>query len=183
MKRCVLLILCVALLLCGMGCREQDPTPQKDPVSTPETSGPNQYVVDPVINRFILEFEKQERYVMAGLVQNTDLSCVAYIDMCQVTMRATERGLCFSIVGGNTEDLRDRMLDIFYSIAQVVDPSCTDQQAQSAVDHLTASDRVITHYKVSADVTVDSYVPLASNPTVQVDSRMDFTALGYGAEE
>ena len=183
MKRCVLLLLCIALLLCGVGCREQDSTPQNNPVSTPESSGPNQYVVDPVINRFILEFEKQQRYVLAGLTQNSDLSCVAYIDMCEITMRTTERGLCFSIVGGTTEELRDLMLDIFYSIAQVVDPSCTDQQAQTAVDYLTASDRVITHYKVSADVTVDSYVPLASNPTVTVDSRMDFTALDYGAEE
>lgn len=183
MKRCVLLMVCVALLLCGTGCREQDPAPQNNPVSTPETSSPNQYVVDSVINRFILEFEKQPRYVMAGLVQNADLSCTAYIDMCEVSMRSTERGLYFSIIGGSTEEMRDRMLDIFYSIAQVTDPSCTDQQAQSAVDHLTASDRVITHYKVSADVTVESYVPLASNPTVQVDSRMDFTALGYGAEE
>ena len=120
---------------------------------------------------------------MAGLMQNTDLSCVAYIDLCQVTMRATERGLCFSIVGGNTEDLRNRMLDIFYSIAQVVDPSCTDQQAQTAVDYLTTSDRVITHYKVSADVTVDSYGPQASSSGVHEDSRMDFSAIGYGAEE
>lgn len=183
MKRCVLLLLCVALLLCGVGCREQDPAPQNDPTGTPESDGVNQYVVDPVINRFILEFEKQERYVMAGLVQNADLSCVAYVDMCQVTMYSSERGLCFSIVGGTTEDLRDRMLDIFYSIAQVVDPSCTDQQAQTAVDYLTASDRVITHYKVSANVTVDGYVPLASDPTVTVDSRMEFAALGYTAEE
>ena len=183
MKRCLLLLLCVALLLCGMGCREQEPADKNDPVSVPESSGPNQYVVDPVINRFILEFEKQERYVMVGLMQNSDLSCVAYIDMCAITMRATERGLCFSIVGGNTEDLRNRMLDIFYSIAQVVDPSCTNQQAQTAVDYLTASDCVITHYKVSAVVTVDSYVPLASNPTVQVDSRMDFSAIGYKAED
>lgn len=183
MKRCVLLLLCISLLLCGVGCREQDPVNKNDPVSIPESSGPNQYVVDPVINRFLLEFEKQQRYVLAGLTQNSDLSCVAYIDMCEITMRTTERGLCFSIVGGNTEDLRERMLDIFYSIAQVVDPSCTDQQAQMAVDYLAASDRVITHYKVSADVTVDSYVPLASDPSVQVDSRMDFSAIGYKTEE
>ena len=183
MKRCLLLLLCVALLLCGIGCREQEPADKNDPVSTPESDGTNQYVVDPVINRFILEFEEQQRYVMAGLVQNADLSCVAYVDMCQVTMYSSDRGLCFSIVGGNTEELRNRMLDIFYSIAQVVDPSCTDQQAQTAVDYLTASDSVITHYKVSADVTVDGYVPLASDPTVTVDSRIEFTALGYTAEE
>lgn len=183
MKRCLLLLLCVALLLCGVGCGEQDPTPQKTPVSDPTSNGPKQYATDPAVNRFILDFQKQHRYVMADLTEQVDLSCVAYIDMCHVTIYPSERGLCFSIVGGNTEELRNRMLDIFYSLAQVADPSCTDQQAQAAVDYLTASDSVVTKYKVNDKVIVDNYVPLANVPTVVVDSRMEFTILGYQAEE
>jgi len=113
MKRIFLLFLCAALLTGVAGCGDE---PQTDPIGTPEESYAEQYVVDPVINRFILAFNKQERYVLAGMVQNADLSCTAYVDICQVTMVATQQGLHFSLTGGNTIEQQNRMLDIFYGL-------------------------------------------------------------------
>jgi len=180
MKRIFLLFLCAALLTGVAGCGDE---PQTDPIGTPEESYAEQYVVDPVINRFILAFNKQERYVLAGMVQNADLSCTAYVDICQVTMVATQQGLHFSLTGGNTIEQQNRMLDIFYSIAQVIDPSCTDAQAQTAVDHFKSQTDVVTNHRVSNYVSVNAYVPIVHMDTVQVDCRMEFTATNYLPED
>lgn len=185
MKRLLVWMLCLALLLVPAGCGEETPddTPQTSSAAESDESGENQYVVDPLINRFILAFEKQHRYVLAGLVQNTDLSCTAYVDVCKVTMRSSERGLHFTLFGGDTEEVRDRMLDIFYSIAQVTDPSCTDEQAQIAVNYLKSRTETIANHRVSNYVTVNAYVPIVQMDTVQVDCRMEFTATNYLPEE
>lgn len=180
MKRFLLIFLCAALLMGVAGCGEE---PQTDPIDSPEESYTEQYVADSVINRFILAFNEQERYVLAGMVQNADLSCTAYIDICQVTMVATERGLHFNLTGGNTVEQRNRMLDIFYSIAQVTDPSCTDAQAQAAVDHFKQQTSVVTNHRVSNYVSVNAYVPIVHMDTVQVDCRMEFTATNYLPEK
>ncbi len=182
MKRFLLLILCLILLLGAVGCGEDAPQNNK-PTVTPDESYAEVYVLDPVINRFILAFNQQKRYTLAGMVQNADLSCTAYIDICQVTMRSTQRGLYFTLTGGNTEAQRNRMLDVFYSIAQVADPSCTDTQMQAALSHFTAQTDVVMNHRVSNDITVNTYVPVTQTDTVQVDCRMEFTATNYRPEE
>ena len=187
MKRILLTILCLILLLSAVGCgtshTDPDTHTNKPTTDLSGESGPNQYVVDPVINRFILAFEKQNRYVLAGLTQNADLSCTAYLDVCQVTMHTTEHGLHFSLTGGDTEAVRNRMLDIFYSIAQVTDTTATNSQMDAAVSYLQAQTETITNHRVSNYVTVNAYVPIVNMDTVRVDCRMDFTATNYRPEE
>lgn len=184
MKRIALLLLCLAILIGAVGCGDAEPTPQDKPtVSVPDESATPQYVVDPLINRFILEFEQQKRYVLAGLSQNSDLSCTGYIDVCQLTMRTTPQGLHFSLTGGDDIKARDRMLDIFYSIAQVADPSCTDSQMNAALTYLEAQTETITNHRVSNYITVNAYVPIVRLETVKVDCRMDFTATNYRPED
>ena len=182
MKRFLLPILCLILLLGAVGCGEDAPQ-NNNPSSSVDESYAEQYVVDPVINRFLIAFKQQKRYTLAGMVQNTDLSCTAYIDVCQVTLRSTQRGLHFTLTGGNTEAQRNRMLDVFYSIAQVTDPSCTDTQMQTALNHFTAQTDPVMNHRVSNDITVNTYVPVIQTDTVQVDCRMEFTATNYLPEE
>ena len=183
LKRILLIALCLTLLLGIVGCGEDTTeTPATTTTTTTTTQDDDalpQYVVDEQINRFILAFEKQTRYELAGLTQNSDLSCTAYIDTCTLTMRSTQHGLLFSIDGGHTEKERSRMLDIFYSIGQTTDPSCTNSQMESAVRYLAAQNQTPGDYKVSNFVTVVAYVPIVNLETVKVPCRMEFLATNY----
>ena len=186
MKKLLLLLLCVSLLLGAVGCGKTpaatNPDDQLDSSLSDASSG-NKYVVDDAINRFIVAFNQQTRYTLAGLTQKGDLSCTATIDLCQLTITSTKYGLHFSLTGGDEEAQRDRMLDVFWSLAQVADDSCSDQQAKKAVDYLKAATETITSHKVSQYVTVNSYVPIIRTNGVTVPCRMDFTASNYIPEE
>lgn len=184
MKRMVALLLCAVLLLGLVGCGKD--TGEDPATSTPvEESYPEQYVVDPVVNRFVVAFKKQTRYTLAGLAEDGNRVCSAYIDHYPVTITSTDRGLHFAISGGSTPDQQNRILDIFYSIAQVVDPSCTDAQAQAAVTFLKSRTEIETNYRVCNGVLVNSFVPITevAAANIHVDCRMDFTALDYLPEK
>lgn len=180
MKRVLLIALCMALLMGTVGCgRDAAETPSAPTTTTTTTTGTPQYVLDEQINRFILAFKQQQRYVLAGLTQNADRSCTAYIDVCEITMRSTKSGLLFSITGGHSAKDRDRMLDIFYSVGQVTDPSCTNSQMESAVRYLAAQTETVGNYRVSNYVKVAAYVPIINLETVKVPCRMEFLATNY----
>ena len=183
LKRILLIALCLTLLLGIVGCGE-DTTETPATTTTTTTTAQDddalpQYVVDEQINRFILAFEKQTRYELAGLTQNSDLSCTAYIDTCTLTMRSTQHGLLFSIDGGHTEKERSRMLDIFYSIGQTTDPSCSNSQMDTAVAYLAAQTENVGNYRVSNYVKVLAYIPIVNQDTVKVPCRMEFLATNY----
>ena len=185
MKKLLLLLLCVCLLAGAVGCGKSPAANNPEDALDPDisnTGGASQKVLDPLINEFILAFEKQTRYTLAGLTQTGDLSCTATIDLCQVTITSTKYGLHFSLTGGKEDAQRDRMLDVFWSVLQAADDSCSDQQAENAVNYLRASTETITSYKVSQYVTVNSYVPIIKTNGVTVDCRMDFTASNYKPE-
>lgn len=183
MKKLLLLLLCCALLTGAVGCGKNPAATNPNDPSIPEESGPPQYVVDPMINQFIIDFNQQNRYTLAGLAQKGDLSCTATIDHCQLTITATKHGLYFTLTGGNEEAQRDRMLDVFYSVAQVADPTFTDAQAQTTVDFLKAQTTTVTNRKAGPYVVVNSYVPIIETNNVRVACRMDFTSSYYLSEE
>lgn len=183
MKKLLFVLLCLCLLTGAVGCGKTPAATNPLDPEISETSGPPQYVVDPLINRFILAFNQQTRYTLAGLTQKGNLSCTATIDQCELTLTSTKYGLHFSLTGGREEAQRDRMLDIFWSVAQAADPSCSNQQAQNAVDYCTAATDTVVNHKVSQYVTINSYVPITRTNSVTVDCRMDFTASNYMPEE
>lgn len=183
MKKLLLVLLCLSLLMGAVGCGKTPAANNPLDPDISETSGPPQYVVDPLINSFILAFNEQTRYTLAGLTQNGNLSCTATIDQCELTLTSTKYGLHFSLTGGREEAQRDRMLDVFWSLAQAADPTCDDQQAENAVNYCKAAADTVTNRKVSQYVTINTYVPIIRANGVTVDSRMDFTASNYMPEE
>lgn len=190
MKRILLAVLCLAMLLGMMGCgsdlapqnpHEQPIAGTKPSQSTTTTTLPKetqapQYVIDQALNQYILDFEKQTRYTLAGLTQNADRSCTATIDAHTITIRSTKNGLHFSITGGDTKEDRDRMLDIFRTLAQVADPACSNNRIESAVIYLKGQKSSIGNHTVSDALTITTYVPIIDNDMVQVPCRMEFIA-------
>lgn len=179
MKRLLLFCLCAALLLGCVGCGKEP----AEPANSADESLPAKYAIDPNVDLFIQAFDKQTRYTLAGLTHNGDYSCTAYIDLCQLTITPTPKGLHFALTGGSTEEQRDRMLDVFYSVAQAADASCSDAQAQAAVSYLRAQTESVGNYRISNYVTVTAYVPIVNMDTVKVDCRMEFVATNYQPAE
>lgn len=201
MKRAFIIALCLLMLAGVVGCGSQsapqtnpttttvDPTPYPTQTATgftttttgsgtttQTTTKAPQYVLDPVINQYILDFEKQTRFVLAGLHQNRDKSVTAYIDLFEITIRTTPSGLHFSLTGGDTKADRDLMLDIFVSLAQVADPNCSNNRIESAVIFLKGQKKAIANHEVSDALLVSTYVPITDEDTVRVPCRMEFIA-------
>ena len=191
MKRILLVVLCLAMLWGTAGCGTDlaPQNPQEQPIAgtrptqsttaaptLPQVTEPPQYLIDQTVNQYVLDFEKQTRYTLAGMSQNADLSCSAYIDVCKVTIRSTQYGLYISLTGGHTKEDRDRMLDVFYTMAQVADPSCSDNRMESALIYLKAQKKAIANHEVSDTITVTTYVPVINDDTVKVPCRMEFIA-------
>lgn len=180
MKRYLLILLSLLMLFCTAGCQEDTENP--DSFASEESHTP-QYVIDEVVNRFILTFRGQKRYVLAGLTQGSDGSCTAEIDQCQIKMTSTAQGLHVALQGGSTTEARDRMLDIFATIAKTVDVSCTARQVEDATAYLKEQTGHIGAYRVSNYVKVLGYVPVIATDTVQVDCRMEMLVMHYLPEE
>ena len=207
MKRILLLALCLLMLVGAVGCgtkpsnqttttTTEDPTPYPTQTATgftTTTTGSTttvqttttipQYVADPVVNQYLLDFEKQTRYTLVGMHQNSDKSVTAYIDAHTIIIRSTQYGLHFSLTGGSTKADRDRMLDIFASLAQVADPSCSNNRMESALIYLKGQKNSVAKHEVSDTLTVTGYVPIIDNDTVHVDCRMEFIASNRKAAE
>ena len=206
MKRILILLLCVAMLLSVTACKKQKDTGTYIPTTTTGEPHDPPYALDPVINRFFVEFlDKYGTDIMdvqsirrapgTPSTKPEDLTkeYIANIDGLAVTVRnasytAQPEGqepydvylLRVSIEGGTTVASRDKMLNVFSLIACTVDPGCTKDRADAVVTDLGKRTNTINYsdyYKVSDHITLLHYSPL--NKEVGVSTRIEFQSLNY----
>ena len=203
MKRVLLLILCVAMLLSVTACKKKDSVGSYVPTTTTtgEATDPS-YALDPVINRFFVEFiakygkenlnvQSIRRAPGSASTKPEDLTkeYLANIDGLDVSVRnasrKTEDGqdlylLRISIEGGTTVASRTKMLRIFSLIARVVDPGCTTDMADKAVAEIEKRTETISadeFFKVSDYINVIHYSPLVES--VGVSTRIEIQVMNY----
>ena len=176
MKKWIALCLCVMMLVGMTACNNN----LVNPYDESDESLPTQYVQDEALNRFIVDFNQQGRYKMAGMVQEADGSVSAEIDVCTVHLISTKYGVHISLMGGDTIASRDRMLDIFSTITKAADSSCSESQLAVVVDkYKKQTESSSPELRVSNYMKVLTFVPVINEGTVKVDCRMELLAMKY----
>lgn len=207
MKRFLLILLCVAMLMSVTACKKNSGVGSYVPTTTATGEpGDPTYALDPVINRFFVDFLKKygndildvqsiRRGPGTASTKPEDLikEYIATIDGLTVTLRNASYKmepegqeaydvylLRVSIEGGTTTKSRDKMMNVFSLIARAVDPGCTSEMADKVIDDLKKKTDTISatdYYKVSNDITLLHYSPL--NENVGVATRIEFQAMNY----
>ena len=179
MKRVLLLILCVAMLLSVTACKKKDSVGSYVPTTTTtgEATDPS-YALDPVINRFFVEFI--DKYGKENLnvqsIRRAPGSASTKPEDLTKEYLANIDGLDVSVRNAS----RTKMLRIFSLIARVVDPGCTAAMADKAVAEIEKRTETISadeFFKVSDYVNVIHYSPLVES--VGVSTRIDIQVMNY----
>ena len=184
MKRLLLLMLCGAILLCATACKKN----VDDDTSLPEVSTVVTPVPDPVISRFITEYNAfSKRTLHDYFREETVKSYKGIANECDFYITndndaATNPGLRISIIGGTTEEDRARMVEVFVDVARVVDTYVSNDLLNKAVDHMMAQTGPLTNYRFCGYLEVETYMPIVDTGTGVVPCRIDLVAYQYFAE-
>ena len=176
MRKWIAFCLCLVMLVAMTACKDSGDNHNDES----DESVATRYVLDDALNSFITDFNTQTRYTLAGMVQESDGSVSAEIDMCTIHMKSTKYGVYISLMGGDTVESRDRMLDIFSTITLAVDKSCPQSQLAVVVDkYKKQTESSSNEFRVSNYMKVLTFVPVINEGTVKVDCRMELLVLKY----
>ena len=203
MKRILALLLCLVMLLSITACKKKDGVGSYVPTTTTtgEKTDPA-YALDPVINRFFVEFlGKYGTDVMnvqsirrAPGTESTPAEDLIKEYLCNinglnVTVRnasytATPEGqepydvylLRISIEGGHTVESRDRMMQVFSLIARSVDTGCSEKLANEAIATMEAMTEG-GEVRVSSFVKVERYTPIVKE--YGVPTKIELVVMNY----
>ena len=210
MKRLLALLLCLAILLTFTACKKKkaDDDTNTTTTTTEEEEVTPTYALDPVINRFFVEyiaaygtesFNPQSIRRGAGTADTKpeDLTkeYVAVINGLNITVKnastevalsSGEMGMAYQlriiIEGGTTAKSRDHLMTLFSQIARATDSSCTPAKADGAVAHLESlTESMQQDYFVSNYVRVKSYTPIIEE--YRIPCKLDMTVLQYAPIE
>ena len=123
------------------------------------------YAEDTVVNRFITEFNNNSGYDFTDIRKgNIKTKYFAYANDCYVEILNANGAYaeCFSVSinGGKETSDRDRMFAVFKQVVKTLDKSITDAQINSAIEYLESQQYMVSDYKISDSVTVETYVPI-----------------------
>ena len=185
MKKLLLLVLCGAILLSFTACKKDIPEDNSQPeVSTVVTPVP-----DPVISRFITEYNELSKLDLHDYFRQDDAvnSYKGVAGRCDVyitsnTADPSNPELHITIMGGTTEEDQARMFAVFTDVAQVLDTYVSKDQLKQAVDHMTAQTSTLTNYRFCGYLEVKTYMPILNIGTGIVPCRIDLVGYQYFAE-
>ena len=210
MKRFLAIMLCLVMLLTLAACKKKaadDDTPTTTTTEAEDEVDPT-YALDPVINRFFLEYidaygteslnpQSIRRGEGTASTKPEDLTkeYVAVINGLNITVKnasvpvalssgetGTSYQLRIIIEGGTTVKSRNSMLALLAQIARATDKSCTLTQAEEAVAKLEAmTDSMQQDFFVSNYVRVKSYTPIVEE--YGVPCKVDMMVLNYAPIE
>ena len=173
-----------------------DTSTNHEPINTSETSNndnntsieenPAQtvYAEDAVVNRFITEFNNKSGYDFSNIRKgNIKTKYYAYADECYVEiLNANDAYATYfsvSINGGKEISDRDKMFAVFKQVVKTLDNSITDAQINSAIEYLKAQEYMVSDYKISNSVTVETYKPIVELSYGKSDCRIDVISSNY----
>lgn len=175
MKKLLIFLLCGVMLLSLTACKkEENDTPVDD---TEFTEG---YVADDTVNKFLLDYKEYTGLTPQGLgLGELEGEFSFYCNLCEVRMLPTAYGLRISILGGNTEADRERMIEAFEKICYAADGSCTQDQMNGAKSFMNNQTETAGDYRVCNEVKILAYTPLVKMDTVKLDCKIDLLAMKY----
>lgn len=202
MKRFGLIVLCALLILSMTACGKKQADEGTTTTTTTEENKKPVYALDPVINRFFVEFIDQyegksldTRSIRRGAgTANTkpeDLTkeYEAVINGHNVILRnatyktENDKGdvltmyqLRIIIQGGTTEKSLETLMSTFRLIAPIADPDCSAKSIDAAVDAMTAMTSS-GERRVSDYLKVERYTPIVKEHSVP--AKIELIALNY----
>ena len=149
-----------------------------------ETPTQTVYAEDTVVNRFITEFNNKSGYDFSDIRKgNIKTKYYAYANECYVEILNANDAYaeCFSVSinGGKETSDRDRMFAVFKQVVKTLDNSITDAQINSAIEYLKAQEYMVSDYKISDSVTVETYKPIVELSYGKSDCRIDVISSNY----
>lgn len=165
-------------------------TENKDINSSAKPSNDNSGVVetayasDDTVNRFISEFNKYSDFDMSDISKgNIRTKFFAHANGCYIEMinanDATANYFLIKINGGKETADRAKMLDVAADVIKVLDPSITDDKVAQTITHLESQTHMLSDYKVTEDVLVETYVPIVELSYGKSDCRVDIISYNY----
>ena len=156
----VAIILSIVLLFVGVLT-----SPSTEKTNKDETPSQPTYAKDSVVNRFITEFNDIPGFDLTDIRQgNIKTKYFAYANECYVEIinanDAYAEVFSVTINGGKEISDRDRMFAVFKQVVKTLDKSVTDAQISSAIEYLESQQYMISNYKISESVIVETYVPI-----------------------
>lgn len=142
------------------------------------------YAEDTVVNHFITEFNNNSGYDFIDIRKgNIKTKYFAYANDCYVEILNANGAYaeCFSvsISGGKEASDRDRMFAVFKQVVKTLDNSITDAQINSAIEYLKSQQYMVSDYKISNSVTVETYMPIVELSYGKSDCRIDVISSNY----
>ena len=149
-----------------------------------ETPTQTVYAEDTVVNRFITEFNNKSGYDFSDIRKgNIKTKYYAYANECYVEILNANDAYaeCFSVSinGGKEISDRDKMFAVFKQVVKTLDNSITDAQINSAIEYLKAQEYMVSDYKISDSVTVETYKPIVELSYGKSDCRIDVISSNY----
>lgn len=138
----------------------------------------NTYASDDVVNRFIDEFNKYSDFEMSNIAKgNIRTKFFAYANDCYIEMinANTASAKCFSISinGGKETSDRTKILEVATNVIKVLDPSIDDNKIAQTITYLEDEKYIVSDYKITEDVLVETYVPIVELSYGKSDCRID----------
>ena len=154
--------------------------------NTSKDENPTQtvYAEDTVVNRFITQFNNKSGYDFSDIRKgNIKTKYYAYANECYVEILNANDAYaeCFSVSinGGKEISDRDKMFAVFKQVVKTLDNSITDAQINSAIEYLKAQEYMVSDYKISNSVTVETYMPIVELSYGKSDCRIDVISSNY----
>ncbi len=152
--------------------------------SSVDSKTQSEYAKDPVVNRFITEFN--EKYPNTRITDinkgNIRTKYFGRIDGCGIEMiNATEAAgyLSIKISGGDTIEGQEKMFDVFKKIVQVVDQTISNNEIDETISYLKPQKYVTensSNIQVGKNISIN-YFPLI--PDANSGTRIDMHIYNY----
>lgn len=157
-------------------------TPTATPKTIIEQTMTSSYVKDPIINRFITEFNDVSPEPLTN-IKNGNIRTKFYgyafgIGMEMINANdAVAEAFCLSIPGGQTEDGKQAMFELFRISAKILDLKITDEMLDKAIREFETRNVMIENYELaSLNIT---YIPLKKLSYGMSNCRIDINASNY----
>lgn len=150
--------------------------------STTETT-PFVYAEDKVVNRFITEFNNNSIYEITNITKgNIRTKYFAYVNGRYIEMinanGAAAEAFCLTINGGQEENDKQTMYEVFKEAVKVIDPSITQEMIDIAISEFDNKDTLIEGYPLGDSITI-TYVPTKELSYGKNSCRIDISASDY----
>ena len=143
----------------------------------------NKYADDPVVNRFITEFNNKTPYEIAGISKGNirtkyfGYANNRYLEMINANDAAAE-AFALTIYGGKEESYKESMYQVFREAVKILDSTVSDEMIDTAIQEFEDKNVLIEGYTIGDSISV-TYCPLKELSYGKTTCRVDILASNY----